>query len=139
MNKYRKPRGATFIECMVALVILGAALLAAAQMTVTVMGQQRHATQRQLARQEAANLMEEIFGLSQEGLTQWASAGRELELSETARNWLPEAVVTAAVDTVDESPPGKRIQVEVRWTDKSGQPARPVRMIAWRFDREAQP
>jgi Tfp pilus assembly protein PilV len=139
MNRYHKPRGATFIECMVALVILGAAILAAAQMTVTVMGQQRHAAQRQIARQEAANLMEEIFGLSDEELTKWASAGRELELSETARRWLPEAVATATVDTSNEPPSGKRIQVEIRWTDKSGQPVRPVQMVAWRFDRETQP
>ena len=139
MNRYRKPRGATFIECMVALVILGAAILAAAQMTVTVMGQQRHAAQRQLARQEAANLMEEIFGLSDQQLTEMANDQRELVLSETARRWLPEAVVTATVDPVEEPPSGKRIQVEIRWTDKSGQSARPVQMIAWRFDRERQP
>ena len=139
MIRNRKPRGATFIECMVALVILGAAIVAAAQMTVTVMGQQRQATQRQLARQEAANLMEEVFGMSDQQLTEFASDGRDLELSETARRWLPEAVATARVATVEESPSGKRMQVEVRWTDKSGQPVRPVQIVAWRFDRETQP
>jgi type II secretory pathway pseudopilin PulG len=135
----RKLRGATFIECMVALVILGAAIVVAAQMTVTVMGQQRQATQRQLARQEAANLMEDVFGMSDQQLTEFADDGRNLELSDTARRWLPEAVATARVETVEESPSGKRIQVEVRWTDKSVQPVRPVQIVAWRFDRETQP
>jgi Tfp pilus assembly protein PilV len=140
MSRHRPPRGGIFLECSVALVILGAAVLAAAQMTVAVTGQQRAATQRQLARQEAANLLERLFALPDRELADWTADEVPLELSETARHWLPGAVATAAVTSPDDPPiPSRRIHVQVGWTDKAGRPARPVRLVAWRSLSEAQP
>jgi Tfp pilus assembly protein PilV len=147
MSRHRPPRGGILLECSVALVILGAAVLAAAQMTAAVTGQQRAATQRQLARQQAANLLEWLFALPDRELADWTTDEVQLELSETARQWLPGAVATATVASPDDPPdrtegqaiPGRRIQVQVGWTDKAGRPARPVRLVAWRSLSEAQP
>jgi Tfp pilus assembly protein PilV len=127
------------IECTVALVILGAAVLTAAQMTVAVTGQQRAATQRQLARQEAANLMERLFALPDQQLAEWKPDGGELALSEAARQWLPGVTVAVTVSDQDDLPNGKRIAIEIRWTNEADRAARPVRLVAWRYPGETQP
>jgi Tfp pilus assembly protein PilV len=140
MNRMHSSRGTTFFECVVALVILGAAMLTVARMTVAVMGQQRDANLRQLARQEAANVMERLFHSMDDRPTAITAGNQpEIELSDTARRWLPGAAIAASVERVNESPPGHRIQVEIRWTDRAGQPARPVRLVAWRYDTERTP
>jgi Tfp pilus assembly protein PilV len=139
MNRDRRRRGGMFIECTVALVILGAAVLTAAQMTVAVTGQQRTATQRQLARQEAANLMERLFALSDRQLAEWKPDEGQLALSEAARQWLPGVTAAVTVSSQDDPPSGKRIAVEIRWTNEADRVARPVRLVAWRYPGETQP
>jgi Tfp pilus assembly protein PilV len=139
MSKNRRRRGGMFIECTVALVILGAAVLTAAQMTVAVNGQQRAATQRQLARQEAANLMERLFALSDQQLAEWKPDEGQPALSEAARQWLPGVTAAVTVSGRDDPSRGIRIAVEIRWTSDAHRAARPVRLVAWRYSAETQP
>jgi Tfp pilus assembly protein PilV len=139
MSKNRRRRGGMFIECTVALVILGAAVLTAAQMTVAVTGQQRTATQRQLARQEAANLMERLFALSDQQLAEWKPDQGQPALSEAASQWLPGVTAAVTISSRDDPPSGKRIAVEIRWTNEADRAARPVRLVAWRYPGETQP
>ncbi len=137
MTGHRKRRGMTIVECTLALAILVAAIYTGAQMILAVTLQQREAAQRQIARQEAANQMERMYVLTDEEL----KSGRieDAALSETARQRLRGLEATATIVEVDGDPPGKRIAVEIRWTNKAGQPARPARLTAWRFQREATP
>ena len=134
MSWQRKRRGTTIVECTVAFVILTAALFSVAQMIAAVTVQQRAATQRQLARQEAANVMERLYALPDQDLK--THRIDESELSEVASRRLPGVEATATVTERDVPGAGKRIAVEIRWTNKAGRPARPVRLVAWRFDRE---
>jgi Tfp pilus assembly protein PilV len=139
MTRFRRPQGATFIECTVALVILGAAVLSAAQMTIAVMGQQREATQRQLARHEAANLLERLYALPDDQLVQWEADAGPWELSETARQSLPSVAAAATVTRESPTSTDMRLEVEIRWTNAADRPARPVRLVAWRHLTEMLP
>lgn len=129
--------GGSIVECTVALVILATAMASAAQWAVAAKTQQRLAAQRQIACQEAGNLMERVFALPPAELDdQHLSA---LKLSRTARQRLPSVRHTLTMDSDEQRPGGKRIVVEIQWTSRPGHWARPVRLVAWRYAPEVQP
>ena len=131
-------KGFTMIEVIAAIAVLAAAMVAVAQ-TVAVVARQRQRTERQtLAVQEAANLMERIYALPWNEVTQdQAVAAR---LSPAGRSRLPAAAVKVTVQASGDPPTEKRISVDIDWQEADGGRSRPVRLTAWRFaDREDRP
>lgn len=122
----------TITECLVALVLLGAAAALLTQLVAAVGVQRRVAEQHSLALQETANLMERLFALPYAELTTQRAA--ELQLSEAARQRLPDARLAIAVSAAAGQPAGKEIRISLRWLDRSGRHTAPLELTAWRHD-----
>lgn len=117
-------------ECLVALVLLGAATALLAQFVAAAGTQRRVAEQHALALQETANLMERLFAISFVELT--AERARELSLSEAARQQLPGARLEIAVHAADGEPAAKEVRISIRWLDRSRGPEAAADLTAWR-------
>jgi Tfp pilus assembly protein PilE len=125
-------RGITFLELLVAVVMLVALLAVLAQILAVVAGQRRHAARRLLAVEEVANVMERVAALHFKQLETEQLDG--ISLSAKAAESLPEAQLTVEV-TPDQTGPSsaKRVTVELIWKNRAGQTNRPVRLTAWRY------
>lgn len=130
--------GFTLIETIAALVVLAAAMTAVVQ-TVAVVSRQRQLTERRaLAVQEAANVMERVYGLPWSELTPERAA--QETLSPVCRQRLPAAALKVTVQATGDPPNQKSLLVELDWQDADGGRNRPVSLAAWRFQsREARP
>jgi len=122
----------TVTECLVALVLLGAAAVLMAQLVAAVGVQRRVADQHALALQETANLMERLFALPFAELTTPRAA--EFQLSETARQRLPDARLQITVNSTAGQPAAKEVHVSVSWLDRSGRHGAPTELTAWRHE-----
>ena len=127
-------RGITLIETMVAMVVLGAAILAVAQLVANIAVQRNVAERDTLARHEAANQMERVFVLPWEELSEESAA--EMQLSEICLKRLPTPELKISVGPPGGEPIQRKIRVEVTWLDVSRQYRRNARLTAWRYEIE---
>jgi prepilin-type N-terminal cleavage/methylation domain-containing protein len=127
-------RGFTITECLVALVLLGAAAALMAQVLGGVVQQRRAADQQSLALLETANLMEQLVAIPYAELTPQRAA--ELGISELAQHQLPGARLEVSVAPTADDPSGKVVRVSLRWHDRSGRYGAPLQLTAWRYQRE---
>ena len=126
----RRRAAFTIAECLVALVLLGAATALLAQLIAAVGIQRRVADQHSLALQETANLMERLFAVPYAELTPQRAG--ELRLSASARQTLPDARLRIVVHAVAGDPAAKQIRISLCWLDRSGRHAAPLELTAWR-------
>ncbi len=129
-SRVRRRAAFSVTECLVALVLLGAAVALMAQLLATAGVQRRVADQHALALQETANLMERLFALPYSELTTQRAA--ELQLSESAQQRLPDAQLKITVHTTAGPPAAKEIRISLRWLDRSGRHGAPAELTAWR-------
>jgi hypothetical protein len=111
--------------------MLAAVMALAAQLFIWDAQQRREAWKRQVAQQEAANVLERLSSLPIESLS--ADRLGALELSHEARTWLPDGTLAVTATEIDTPRAGKRIQVEVQWGTPSGAAHAPVRLVGWAF------
>ncbi len=130
-------RGFSLLEIFVAGTLLAALLSICLQIIKATTEQQRAIEHRQLAVQEAANLMERLCGRPWPQLT--PEAVRQVQLREEMRQVLPGAEL--AIDVVQPAgePAAKRISVQIRWQDKANRATRPVRLVAWKYRPKSSP
>ena len=125
-------RGMTLIETTVAMVVLGAAILAVAQLVAHISLQRLVAERAALAHEEAANRMEQLFALP------WKTLGdesaTELQLSDACLQRLPSPELKISVGPPDGKPVQRKIRVEVTWADVSGQHRHNASLTAWRYE-----
>lgn len=111
------------------------AVLIVVAMTVTVqvvgwMALERKAVgRRERAVQEAENLLERAVALPWRDLT--AESAGKLRISPKTAEFLGKPTLKVDVSTIDDAPARKKVVVEIRWPDRSGQPEAPVRLVAW--------
>jgi type II secretory pathway pseudopilin PulG len=129
--------GFTVTECLVAAAMLAAVMALAAQLFIWDAQQRREAWKRQVAQQEAANVLERLSSLPIESLA--ADQLEALELSPEARTWLPDGTLAVSATEITAPRPGKRILVEVQWGTPNGAAHAPVRLIGWAFAPGATP
>jgi type II secretory pathway pseudopilin PulG len=127
-------RGMTLVETGVSLVVLMVAMMALAQLVGMAARQRRASQERQLAIQEVANQAERIAVLpydqvAAEKLTSW-------EPSAEVSAAIPRIVCRAIVSDEEGSPPARRVQLRVTWTNGVGQEVEPVELTVWRFRPE---
>lgn len=127
----------TLVELLASLVVLVAAMAALLQLVALAAKQRRGLNERRMALLEVANQAERIASLpwdetSVEKLNSW-------QLSEDLRTVLPAAQCSVAVTDEPGSPRGRRIRLEVGWTNSVQQPVEPVTLTVWRFAAEAAP
>jgi hypothetical protein len=91
--------------------------------------ERRGAGRRQIALQEAANLMEHLSARPWEELT--PEAARSINLSRTSASSLRDGTLDVAIAPSPGDPLAKRITIVVRWGDAAGNTAAPVRLVAW--------
>jgi prepilin-type N-terminal cleavage/methylation domain-containing protein len=123
-------RGMTLLELVVASGLLGTVLVVCLQLLGAIAEQRRVVDQRQLALLEVQNAMERLVARPWSDLTPKTTAG---QLSPAVRSRLPAAELKVDVTTPPAEPSAKRIAVSLRWHDKSGQFAKPVSIVTWRW------
>jgi hypothetical protein len=124
-----KRRGSMLVELMAAAVLLTAASAICVELVAEVGTQRRAAADRQLAAQEAANLMERLAVMPAGALR--SQEALELPLSPEGKRLL-EVKKTIEITDVDGPPKTVRIAVSIRWEDRNGNVLPPVQLVAWR-------
>jgi hypothetical protein len=113
----------------------GAMLMIAMALTVKVLGwvgvERKVWDRRQWAAQEAANLMEQITSRPFVDVT--AETARKLSLSPEARRLLPDPELKVEVGENDQAggAGSKRVALQLRWHNRSGEWDAPVRLVSW--------
>jgi prepilin-type N-terminal cleavage/methylation domain-containing protein len=128
---YKKRRGFTLWETLVALLVLSALTSLCLQFFAAASDQRRQVFAQLTATQEAANLLERVEALAWSDLT--AASAAKLQLSDQARQTLPDPRVEILVDEPSGTPPARRVAASVRWRPQPGEPEREVRLVAWRY------
>ena len=101
---------------------------------VSVQTQRSELSRRQIARFEAANQLQRIAALRWNQLI--AVPNGPVPLSQTARQSLPSAQMTAHITVPPDDPDARRIAVELQWLGPStGQPEAPIRLTAWAYQK----
>jgi hypothetical protein len=124
-------RGVSILELTVSAVLLVALMTLCLTMLGAAASQQASGRRRAAALAEAANVLEQIAAVPFEELAGDRLAG--WRLSPEAAAQLPGGTIEVAVDDFLGPPAGKRITVTIGWSDRAGEPARPVRLVTWRF------
>jgi hypothetical protein len=112
-----------------------AMLMIAMALTVKVLGwvgtQRKVWDRRQWAAQEAANLMERVTSRPFGDVT--AESARKLGLSPQARRLLPDAELKVEIGENDQAggAGSKRVALQLRWHNRSGEWDAPVRLVSW--------
>ena len=125
-----KRNGFLVIELAVAVTLLAAAMAAWVAMLAFVAANRRAAADRQLALQEAGNLMERLTAMPLAELQ--PDKPPKLALSPEAQR-LPGVQSSIEVSRVAGPPKALRLAVSLRWEDRHGRLAPPVRLVAWRY------
>jgi prepilin-type N-terminal cleavage/methylation domain-containing protein len=128
-------RGFTLAETMIALGILGVAMLLLTQLAVLLLREHRRDAARQDAQEAAANALEAARACPWDELTPaWAVRQR---LPEAVAGRLRDGRLEVRVEPEEGRPHVRRITVEVRWLHDDEKPAPPVRLVGLRSARSA--
>ncbi len=111
--------------------LLAAMLTISLQMLSAKAAQQRSLDRRQIAAQQAANVMEHLAAVPWDELT--PESARQLQLPEQAPRALPNGQLEIEISSPPEEPDAKRVTVEIRWRNGAGKLVSPVRLVTWRF------
>jgi hypothetical protein len=125
-----KRHGILLVELTVAVTLLAVAIAVWVEVLAVAASQRRAAAERQLATQEAGNLMERLAAMP------WADLRPEsvpsLPLSPEGKR-LPGVQSAIELTRVDGPPKAVRLVVSLRWEDRNGRLLPPLRLVAWRY------
>jgi type II secretory pathway pseudopilin PulG len=133
----RAARGFTLLECVVAAAMLIVVMALAAQLYAWDARERREVWRRQVAQQEAANLMEQLTARPLSDLT--AESLEVLRMSAESSTWLPNGALQVTATEVTAPAAGRRIELQITWEHASGERAAPVRLVGWAFDPGGAP
>jgi Tfp pilus assembly protein PilV len=122
-------RGYGMFEITISALLLVIAMGMMAEAVGWLATERRGAGRRQVALQEAANLMERLSARPWEDLT--PDTARSLTLTRSSTSLLRDATLDVAITASAGDPSAKRITILIRWGDSSGNTAAPVRLVAW--------
>jgi hypothetical protein len=122
-------RGYGAFEITISAFLLVIAMGIVAESVGWLAAERRGAGRRQVAVQEAANLMERLSARPGEELT--SDTARSLKLSPSTALILRDGSLDVTIEPSAGDPSSKRITILVRWLDAVGNPAAPVRLVAW--------
>lgn len=133
-NSSSTRRGITTIE-----LIVGMSLLALLFSTILPMlrwadFQKKESQRRTIATQVASNLLEELTSQKYAGLTK--AIAEQSDVPEEYRQVLPDAELEVNLTPTEEPLVGQKVSVTLRWTNRSGQNARPVRLTTYVYPDE---
>ncbi len=122
-------RGYGLIELSMAVLLLALAMAMVVQMASWIGSERRGAGRRQVAMQEAANLMERLTARPWSELT--PALGRSQALSEPAKATLRDGTLDVAIGPAEGEPSARSIAIRIGWGDATGGRVAPVRLVAW--------
>lgn len=126
-------RGATLIECIAAGAMAVLLLSVGLQFFAAVGAHCRALRCRQVAWQEAANVLERLAERPWDALV--PEKARDMALSDEAGSTLPQGTLAIEIrEETAEGVPSKRIAAEVRWQSETGH-TESVRLVTWRYRR----
>jgi len=128
-----KRRGTSIVEMIVASVLLAAVMAASVQMLVVSSAGRRALQRRQVALQEASNLMEHLAARPWDDLTPQGVAA--VQPSQWARQALSQPSVKIEIATSPDDPAAKRIAVTLDWRQAAGRQRPRVQLVSWRYRR----
>ncbi|MGD9646187.1 MAG: hypothetical protein AB7U73_10790 [Pirellulales bacterium] len=140
----RARSGYLLLEVATSAVLLTTLLLVVTSAVRMRLAAQRHADERQVARQEAVNLMERLTAQLPGGAVAATEAAEstageppsdadragEVQLSDVARQMLPDARLRVDISPGDYGL--QRVSIEIDWQLRSGDRSGPVRLVSWR-------
>jgi hypothetical protein len=125
-------RGAMYVEVLAAAVVALAAFALVVQLAVFVLHQRRAGDHRQIALQEAANILENFAARPWDDVT--PETARTIALSSAADEQLQDAELNVEItDQPANEGNGRRISVAIRWREGTQGVGGPVRLVAYRF------
>ena len=124
-------RGFSLLECIVAAGMLCAIFVLFGQLIVWDSRERSADWKRQVAAQEAANVLERLSLEPYASLT--ADRLTQLQLSPAASEWLTDGALRVTATDVAAPRPGKRIDVAVDWAGATHRDIPPLRLVGWRF------
>ena len=128
-TRQRGCRGITTIELIVSMSLLALLFSTILPMLRWADWQKKESQRRTIATQFASNLLEELTSQKYAGLTK--AIAEQSEVPEEYREVLPDAKLNVDLTPTEESPVGQKITVTLRWTNRSGQSSRPVRLTSY--------
>ncbi len=130
-NTAKHRQGVTLLECTVALALLAAGLVMAAEVLVQC-ARNRQDSEKLLAVQlEAANVAERIAAMPYAELT--PTNLQQISLSKSFQAWLPGVQLhISSIDASTGDPPHRRVKIEIVWPGEEETP-RTVSLTTWRF------
>lgn len=130
LQKTTARRGFMMAELIVAMAIMMAAMVGIAQLMYQVTRQYRHATQRNVVVQEAANVMEDLMSRQRDEIS--AAEPPRIKLSPACRQAAPDARLNIEIVSVDDGD-AYRLAVRIEWPVDDPRRQRPVQLVAWRY------
>ena len=124
--------GTTLLETVIAVALLAAALSLSTQVLAWTAMERRESQRRQVALQEAANCLERLRGWPSDRLS--TEQAQAIALSPQAHDVLPQGRVAVDIRTDPADENSRQIQIEVHWSNRTGQPLAPVRLTTWRWN-----
>lgn len=128
--------GSTLLEAVAGLAIMMVVGTLVAQVTVVATRQLRAGAMRQVATQEAANLLERLVADAADPPQN--EAGSSWPLSPEAAKQLTDGKLHVAIDDEVAPPAAQRIAVELSWKTAWGNEREQVRLVSWRYARAVE-
>ena len=138
-------RAVSLIELSAATVLVAALLALGLQTLGSMKRHQRESERRSVATQLVVNLMEQATTMDLATLQDMTDQQRQaagLWLSPEHLETLPGAELVIEVEpvaTADDTPASRRVAITLSWRTQQGQPAAPLRLVAWGADRKEAP
>ena len=131
------PRAFTVLEVTVAAAMLAMLLASAMQMVHVVTVHQRSAVRRMVALQAIQSMSDQIANIPWEKLT--TTSATQVGIPKPLEPYLPGAALKITLQ--DDAAPvnSKRLQVELGWSGRGGQPVAPVRLTTWIYPDQPAP
>ena len=121
------------LEMLAAIGLMAVLIALCLQMLAATAAARRASERRAVALQEATNLLERVSTIPWSEVT--AERLSEVDVSPEVRALLPGAKARLLTEgTKDNGPPGKRVRVEITWTNATGDADAPVGLTTWMYD-----
>lgn len=133
----RRSAGFTILELMVTLILLASVMATVVPLLSWVNAQRRAADARQVAVQEATNILERFSARDWDDVSQPSAIAVKLS-ADTAES-LRDARLKVTVHWDPQQPTAKRITVELRWKNREGDELSPVRLTGFVFRKTRKP
>ncbi len=125
-------RGFTIFEMMAATAVLGVVVTTSALLVQWSASLHRVAIKKRCALEAATTLLDRINARPWSSIT--ARSVQDLQLPAETKRFLGDPELAVAVTEQAGPPRGKKISIEVSWTERAGQRPQQVKLTSWVFE-----